>query len=427
MAVYSRCEEHGPFAGEVVRTMRKQIYSLYGAEFKSDPFPTYAEMRKRSPVCYHPGISGDNMLWFVTGAEEVEIVLRDHKRFVKNWRNTRTREELAQLEPPSELALLLDQHMLNLDGSDHTRLRGLVNKAFTPRTVNRMQGRVQEIADGLINEFFHVGHADLIDAYAFPLPIVVIMEMLGIPVQDRRQFRIWSHAFIAPTLTEDEWQEARKLLVEFTDFLRSIFNERRRKPQDDLISALLEAEEAEDKLSEPELFGMIILLIVAGHETTTNLIGNGTLALLQHPDQLALLRAKPELAHSTVEEVLRYNGPAERATMRFAAEDTVLGGQTIRRGDALTPVLASANRDDSRFPSPKAFDIERENNKHLGFGYGIHYCLGAQLARMEGTIALNTLFRRLPNLRLDVPPEDIEWDTVPLIRGMKEMPVRWDT
>lgn len=406
--------------------MITRTYSLYGAEFKSDPFPTYAKMRQHSPVCYHPGITNEHMIWFVTGADEAEMVLRDHKRFVKNWRSTLTPQELARQGEPSALAKLLDQHMLNLDGRDHLRLRSLVNKAFTPRMVHQMQERIQNIADGLVDEFAHLGRVDLIDAYAFPLPIVVIMKMLGIPVADRRQFRIWSHAFIAPTLSEKEGQAARRLLTDFTDFLRGIFEERRRAPQGDLISALLAAEETGDKMSEAELFGMVILLIVAGHETTTNLIGNGVLAFLQHPEQLARLRKEPGLMDGAVDEILRYNGPAERATMRFAADDVELAGQLIRRKDAVCVALASANRDDTRFDDPDSFDIARQNNKHLGFGYGVHYCLGAQLARMEGAIAMNTLFRRLSNLRLAIPVERLEWDTVPLIRGMKEMPVVWD-
>ncbi|MEM7129223.1 MAG: cytochrome P450 [Chloroflexota bacterium] len=401
-------------------------YSLYGPEFKANPFPTYAEMRQNSPVCYHPGIDGENKIWFVTGAKEVETVLRDHKRFVKNWRNTLTPEELAEQGEPSELVKLLDQHMLNLDSGDHARLRGLINKAFTPRMVNQMQGRVQSIADSLLDEFAHLGQADLIDTYAFPLPIVVIMEMLGIPVEDRQQFRIWSHAFIAPTINDEEWQNARQLLTDFTNFLRDVFDERRRAPQDDLISGLIEAEEAGDKLSEAELFGMVILLIVAGHETTTNLIGNGVLALLQYPDQLAKLMQDPTLIDSAIEEMLRYDGPVERATMRFAAEDIELGGQCIQRKDAVSVALSSANRDDKRFDAPNAFDITRQNNKHLGFGYGVHYCVGAQLARMEGAIAIKSLFQRLPHLRLDVPVESLTWDTVPIIRGMKEMPMAWD-
>lgn len=404
----------------------EKIYDLYSPEFKADPFPTYADMRTNRPVCFHPDSTGDPA-WFVTRAEDVETVLRNHKLFVKNWRNTRTPEELAELGESSELDKLLEHHMLNTDGIDHTRLRSLVNRAFTPRIINQMDGRVQSVADELIDQFDRQGEVDLIESYAFPLPIVVIMEILGIPVEDRDKFRLWSHAFIAPpSVTAKEGLDAETLLIEFISYLRDLFHERRQAPKDDLISALLDAEEQGDKLSEQELFGMVILLIVAGHETTTNLIGNGTLAFLQHPEQLSLFKENPDLIEPAVEEILRYCGPVDRATVRFAAEDTVLAGESIRRGNVIYVSITSANRDGQRFADVDAFDIKREDNKHLGFGYGVHYCLGAQLARMEGAIALKTLFDRLPNLRLAVDFEEIVWDTVPITRGMKTMPVAWD-
>ncbi|MBV7333063.1 cytochrome P450 [Chloroflexi bacterium TSY] len=201
--------------------------------------------------------------------------------------------------------------------------------------------------------------------------------------------------------------------------------ERRRQPENDLITALVQAEEAGDKLSEAELFSMVILLIVAGHETTVNLIANGTLALLQNPDQLALLKKDPTLSESAIEEFLRYDGPVERATARFAAEDVELGGHRIGRGDEVIVVLSSANRDTAHFDHADTLDITRKQNRHLGFGMGIHYCVGAPLARMEGQIAINTLLRRLPNLRLAVPAEELEWGTVPIIRGLARMPVEW--
>jgi cytochrome P450 len=266
---------------------------------------------------------------------------------------------------------------------------------------------------------------DLIDEYAFPLPIVVIAQILGIPPEDRDQFRAWSNAFVAPSLNEEESQRAAALLQQFVDYLRAIFQQRRQHPRDDLITGLLQAEEAGDKLSERELFAMVILLITAGHETTVNLIGNSIFSLLQHPEQMAQLKDDPSLINAAVEEFLRYAGPVERATMRFAAEDTDLGGHTIRRGDTIVPVLMSANRDGRIFADADQLDITRQSNKHMGFGFGVHYCVGAPLARMEGAIAINTLLRRLPDLRLAVPPETLAWTTVPLFHGMKHMPVRW--
>lgn len=401
-------------------------FDLYSAEFKADPFPTYTTMRAVVPVCQHPD-SGGNDMWFITRAEEVEAVLRDHKTFVKNWRNTRTPAELTELGDLPEMAQLLEHHMLNMDGVDHTRVRSLVNKAFTPRMVNQMRDRVQHVADELIADFIDSGQTDLITNYAFPLPIVVIMEMLGIPIQDRDKFRIWSHAFIAPaSVIEKEGMDQNALLMDFINYLRNLFAERRSAPKHDLISALIAAEEAGDKLTESELYGMVILLIVAGHETTTNLIGNGTLAFLQHPEQLAMLQSDPSLIESAVEEIIRYCGPVDRATVRFVAHDTELAGQTLHRGDMVAVAVNSANRDSAKFDDADTFNIRRTDNKHLGFGYGVHYCLGAQLARMEGDVALTTLFDRLPNLRLAIPLEDLVWDTVPITRGMKQMPVKWD-
>ena len=400
-------------------------YNLYGPEFRANPFPTYAQMRAEEPVCYHPAMDGDSMFWFVTGFDEVETVLRDHKRFVKSWRNTRTPEELAKLEEPDGLWLLLDGHMLNTDAPDHTRLRALVNKAFTNRMTSNMRGQVQAIADELLDAVQDQGKMDLIDQYAFPIPIVVICDLLGIPADDRDRFRAWSNAFLEPDFSEEEAQESYRLLTEFTDYLRVVFEERRRNPQDDLITGLVQAEEAGDKLSEPELFAMVVLLIVAGHETTVNLIGNGTMALLQHPDQMALLKNDPSLIESAIEELLRYNGPVDRATIRFAAYDTELGGQQIKRGNPLSVVLTSANRDTDKFADADTLDVTRKDNRHLGFGFGIHYCVGAPLARMEGQIAINTLIQRLPNLQLAIPYDDLEWTRTPIIRGMRHMPVRW--
>lgn len=401
-------------------------YDLYSPTFKRDPYPLYAKLRTDTPVFRHAGLGANEQFWFVTGYAEAETVLRDHKRFMKNYHNTLTPEQRAQLPPLPRLAQLLDQHMLNLDGADHLRQRNLVNKAFTTRIINSMQDRVQRIADELLDRVVAKGAMDLIDEYAFPLPIVVIAEMLGIPAADRDRFRAWSDAFVTPAMNEDEWRKAERLLTEFIEYLSAIFAERRRQPRNDLITALLQAEEAGDQLSEEELYSMVVLLIVAGHETTVNLLGNGTLALLRHPAQLAKLIAEPTLMPNAVEELLRYDGPVERATMRFAAEDLELGGQLIGRGEGLIVVLGSANRDAAQFSQPDALDLTRDNSRHLAFGYGVHYCVGAPLARLEGRIALSTLLRRLPNLRLATPVEELTWRFNPILRGMHHLPVAWD-
>ena len=404
-------------------------FNTFGVKFKSDPFPTYAEMRAQAPLCRHVAQDGKTAIWFVTRYEDVAAILRD-RRFVKDVRNTLTPEELAQLPPEPPAMQLMSNHMLNMDPPDHTRLRALVSQVFTTQMIAGKEERIQAVADSLLDKVQKQGQMDLIDDYAFPLPITVIAELLGIPAKDRNRFRHWSRAFVTPSpnlqRSEQKFQKTRRLIEDFQSYLQQVFAQRRVAPQDDLITQLLQAGEAGDSLSETELFGMVILLIVTGHETVVNLIGNGTLALLQFPEQMAHLRAKPHLLPAAIEEMLRYDGPAERAMMRFATEDVAFDGHLIRRGDMVSVVLAAANRDPELFADPDTFDLARENNRHLAMGLGPHYCLGASLARLEGAIAIGTLLRRLPNLRLAVPPEELRWRTIPVLRGMAHMPVRWD-
>jgi cytochrome P450 PksS len=401
---------------------------LFGPAFKANPYPTYAHLRQTLPVCPRP-TAGDKSLWFVTRYTDVAALLRDHQRFVKDIRNTMTPSERAHLPPTPDLVQLLSNHMLNLDPPDHTRLRTLVNKVFTANVVSQMAGRIETIAYTLLDRVQARERIDLIDDFAFPLPITVIAELLGIPPRDRARFRSWSDAFVTPTAnlqrSTNKYLKTRRLMEDFTGYMRQTFAERRSQPRADLISHLLAVEEQEDRLAEEELFSMMILLIVAGHETVVNLIGNGVLALLQHPDQMALLREQPSLMDSAVEEILRYDGPVERATMRFAAGDVKIGDQTIHRGDAVSLVLAAADRDPAQFTEPDRFDITRANNRHLGFGLGIHYCLGAALARLEGKIAFEVLLERLPHLRLAVAPETLKWRTVPILRGVQHLPLMW--
>ena len=267
---------------------------------------------------------------------------------------------------------------------------------------------------------------DLIDDYAFPLPVTVIAELLGVPTEDRDRFREWSDAAVSGNASQ-EYMETILIphMQAFTDYLRAMFEEKRRNPKDDLISALVQAEEAGDKLSEDELLGMVFLLLIAGHETTVNLIGNGVLALLEHPDQLQRLRGDPSLTKSAVEELLRYDGPVETSTERFAREDVAIGGTVIPKGEMVLVVIAAADHDPERFQEPDTLDIARTDNKHLAFGKGIHHCLGAPLARMEGQIAISTLFSRMPNLRLKGSPESLNWRSGMILRGLKALPVEF--
>jgi cytochrome P450 len=399
-------------------------YDLYGPEFRADPHATFARMREHDPIFSQPGIDGETMIWFVTRHEDAAAVLLDDEHFVRDPRLALTEEELAAQSLPPALQMI-DEHMLNRDGADHRRLRRLVTKAFTPRVVEQLRPRVQAIADDLLDAVEERGEMDLSADYAFPLPITVIAELLGVPSADHGRFKEWSDAIITPVFEDEEMEGLFAQMGEFVAYLTDFFARRRAEPRDDLVSALLAARDEEDALSETELFGTVVLLIVAGHETTVGLIGNAVLNLLANPDQLDLVRADPSVLPGAVEEVLRYEGPVERALSRWAASDVELGGQTIRRGELVIAILNAANRDAERFPEPDRLHVCRADTKHLAFGRGSHYCLGAPLARLEAEIALETLFRRLPGLRLAVEPGELEWRRTPGFRRVAKLPVAW--
>lgn len=398
--------------------------------FKANPYPTYAQLRSTNPV-HQVTLPDGRRVWLVTRYDDVASVLKD-ERFAKDWRNAPaseqlTPEQLAHLSSVSkELAKLQIGNFLFVDPPDHQRLRGLVSKAFTPRSIERMRGRVQAIADALLDAVQDKGEMDLIDDYAYPLSITVTTELLGVPTEDRHKFREWSITAVSVNRTQEHVE---KVLVPhmraLTAYLQTLFEEKRKDPQDDLISALVRAEEAGDKLSEDELLGTLFLLLVAASETTVNLIGNGTLALLQYPDQLQKLRDDPSLLKAAIEELLRFGAPFEISTERFAREDVRLGETVIPKGEVVMAVIAAANRDPERFPEPNTLDITRTANKHLGFGKGIHFCLGAPLARMQGQIALGTLLRRMSNLRLTGSPELLTWRPGLVLRGLEGLPVEF--
>jgi len=397
-------------------------YDLYSQNFRANAYETYARMRAENPVLLQGGLQGP--IWFVSGYEEAKQVLADHKRFVSDYRNTLPPEARDGRTSVPDLFDLLYTNLLSTDRPDHTRLRAIVSKAFTNRRILALAPRIQQIADELIDGIQDQGQMDLIDAYAFPLPIVVICELLGVPAADRDKFRIWSNTFLG--IAEDEPAYVQRL-TDFVQYIGRMVAKRRQEPQDDLLSDLVHAEEAGDHLSEQELFGMIALLIVAGHETTVNLISNGMLALMQHPDQMALLQQEPALIETAVEEFLRYDGAVERSTTRYAAEDVRINDQLIRRGTPVIVVLGAANRDPGHYEEADQLEITRQSNKHLGFGYGIHYCLGAPLARLEGKIAINTLIQRLPDLRLARPIQELRYRSSPVVRGLERLPIVWNS
>ena len=398
-------------------------YDLYSDAFRADTYAIFARMREQDPVLCQPGLDGETPIWWVTRYSDAEAVLLDDERFVRDPRLALPPEQLRSELP--EFVAFIDSNMLNRDGHDHRRLRRLVSKAFTPRMIERLRPRIQEIADELIDRAATAGEMELVSEFAFPLPITVIAELLGVPVADRERFREWSAAMVSPPLDATQAQRADASLMAFVQYLLALFAERRQVPGEDLVSALVAVEDGGDTLSEEELCSMIALLIVAGHETTVSLIGNATLALLTHPEQRAPLENDPSLLSRAVEELIRYDGPVERTLNRWATVDVELGGQTIRRGDNVIVILGAADRDPERFSAPDTLDLGAERERHIGFGRGSHFCLGAPLARLETEIALGTLLR-LPGLRLAVAESELRWRPVPLFRSLVALPVAWD-
>ena len=384
-------------------------------EFLADPYPTYHRLRDEDPVHHSP-----MDFWVLTRYEDVAAVLRD-PRFIKEPIVSMVAARFGVSVPPG-----VGLSMLDRDPPDHTRLRSLVSKAFTPRVVDGLRPRIQTMVDDLITRAEAVGTMDLIEEFAYPIPVNVICEMLGVPVEDHERFKGWSldiargldSVWLPPESEIPKRSGAARHAI--GDYMRGLIAERRARPRGDLLSALIAAEEAGDKLSEDELIATCILLLIAGHETTVNLIGNGTLALLRHPGELRRLRETPGLITSAVEELLRYDGPVQR-TARITSTAVTIGGRTIPKGEMVMPFIGAADRDPTQFPDPDRLDLGRADNRHIAFGWGIHFCLGAPLARVEGQIAIDTLVRRLPRLALvNDEPEHRQSLT---LRGLKALPV----
>ena len=393
-------------------------YDLFSASFKANPHATFATMRREQPIYGHEDKRTGQTIWYFTTYADTVAVMRD-PRFIKDP----SKLDKAISAKNKSLTQAINENMLFSDPPDHTRLRGLVNQAFTPRRVEQMTGQIEVTVDELINDL--TPPADLIADYALPLAVRVISDLLGIPSADRNQVAHWSQAIISPSGRGLKSNERKRMMRHFVAYLNNMFAERQANPQDDLITALVQAEEAGERLNASELSSMVALLLVTGHETTVNLIGNGVLALLQHPDQLALLLDNPGLSDSAVEELLRFDGPVETSTTRWVGEDLVYQGYAMQKGDVVRVVITSANRDDAVFTCPHQLDITRSNNRHLQFGHGIHYCLGAPLARLEGKIGILTLLQRLPNLRL-ADPDNIHFRPGVLFRGLQSLVITWD-
>jgi len=389
--------------------------------FKANPFPFYARLRAEAPV-FRVTLPDRQTAWLITRYDDVVQVLRD-ERLAKDRLRALTPGQMAKQPWVPAMFQPLARNMLDLDPPDHTRLRALVHKAFTPRLVEAMRPRVERLTGELLDAAMARGRVDLIHDYALVVPTTIIAEMLGVPVADRHKFHRWSAALLGASASSWGMFLAIFPVWRFLRYVRNLLRERKARPRDGLISALIQAEEAGQHLSEDELLAMVFLLLIAGHETTVNLIGSGTLALLQYPDQLARLRDDPALIRPAVEELLRYTSPVETATERFAREDVTVAGVTIPQGSLVFAVIASANRDERQFPDPDRLDLTREPNRHLAFGLGIHFCLGAALARLEGQIAIQALLRRAPGLRLAVPAESLRWRRGLVLRGLEALPV----
>jgi cytochrome P450 PksS len=389
--------------------------------FKEDPYPVFARLRAEAPVC-RVRMPHELPTWLVTRYDDVVGLLKD-ERFIKDWRAAMTPQQAARQPWIPKAFRPLERNMLDLDPPDHTRLRGLVQKAFTPRLIENLRGRVREIADELLDAARGRGRIELMREFALPLPSIVIAELLGIPARDRHRFHRWSTALLTTKATTWGLITLLPTVTAFVRYLRKLIAARRAVPSDDLAGALVQAREADDALSEDELLAMFVLLLIAGHETTVNLIGNGTLALLRHPDQLERLRDEPELIKPGIEELLRYDGPLLTATERYAREDAELAGVTIHRGERVFAAIASANRDERQFDNPDELDLGREPNRHVAFGLGVHYCLGAPLARLEGQIAIPSLLRRLPDLRLAAPPGPLRHRPGLLLNSLEALPL----
>jgi cytochrome P450 len=407
---------------------------ISSAEFKADPFPFYARLRAEAPV-YKTRLPDGNDAWLVTRYDDVAMVLKD-ERLAKNRFDVLSPEQLARQpwipKPFLPLILPLLRNMLDLDPPDHTRLRGLVQTAFSPRLVEGMKGRIEELSAELLDAVERRGRMDLIHDFALPIPTTIIAEMLGVPVKDRHKFHRWSSRLISANSRRGVLLAVPSVWL-FMRYIRKMIAARRAQPRDDLVTALVQAQDdggrtageagGKQALSDDELVAMIVLLIVAGHETTVNLIGSGTLALLEAPAQLERLRRDPSLIKPAVEELLRFTSPVETATERFARQEVTIAGVTIAKGETVFAVIASANRDENQFPNPDVLDLSRTPNRHLAFGLGIHFCLGAPLARLEGQIAIAALVSRLGDLRLSVPAAALRWRRGLVLRGLKNLPV----
>jgi cytochrome P450 len=376
----------------------------------------YAKLLAEGPV-HHVTMLTGRTAWLVTEHAQARALLSDPRLVKGGWEAGVYAKML-----PEHVARGIHTHMLMSDPPDHTRLRKLVTSVFTRRRVEKLAPRIQEMTDELLAALDGAETVDLVSALAYPLPIGVICELLGIPKESWAAFRAWSAPLVAAGFFS--FEEFQAAAISMLDFTRELIEEKRRVPQDDLLSDLIAARDGAERLTEDELTSMMYLLIIAGHETTVNLIANGVRALLTHPDQLALLRADPALLEPAIEELLRYDGPVQTTLPYWTTEPIEIGGTAIAAGEIVVVSLNAANRDPAQFPQPDRLDFTREGAGHTAFGHGLHYCLGAPLARVEARIAIGTLLDRFPGLRLDGPADALTWAPSMIMNGLTALPVR---
>lgn len=393
--------------------MNIKSLDLFSQQFHQNPYDYYEKIRPHQPFAKVKMLNDVHNTWMAFTYKAAEAVLKD-KRFIKDMRTAFPDEMTDENLPP------IARSMLFVDPPDHHRLRSLVQSGFTPKRIEKLRRRIREIAREQATLMRSKETVDFIKAYAFPIPIRVICELIGIPSEDQLDFQRWSNALVDVN-DDSHYDEAN---MEFMSYLEKLIEQKRASPEEDLISYLIQVEEGGDGLTISELYGVIMLLIVAGHETTVNLIANGLLALLTHPEQLTLLKADPSLVAQAIEELLRFNGPVEFSTDRWAKESFTFMGQQVEKGDHVIVSLASADHDPEVFANPGTLDITREKSSHLAFGKGIHYCLGAPLARLEGEIAIQVLLQEYPNLTLAAELSELEWRQSLIIRGLKQLPVK---
>lgn len=405
---------------------------IYTPEYFSNPYPVLDQLRQQGPVVQ---VLNHTLLptWLILNYEDALPALKD-ERFSKQPLEGEIWETIINMPPWARktifpvvkplFARLLNpvfDNLLNLDSPKHTRLRGLIHKAFSPQIINTLQTKVKTIVDNLLDQAQAKGQMEFISEFAYPLPVQVISEMLGVPEKDQAQYQAWAATLfdtsVSPIKFLNDLSKQRK-------YVRQLAREKRVNPQDDLLSAMVLAEENGDTMNEEEIVSMASLLLVAGHETTVNLLGNGLALLLRFPDEMTALQQNPELVKTAIEEFLRFDAPVHVAPDRWAKEDITIAGVTIRKGEMMNVGIGAANHDAAQFEDPAVLDIRRANNRHLAFGQGLHYCLGAPLARMEAVYGFNALLERFPNLKLQNPNAALPWRGTPFFRGLTALPLK---